>query len=924
MLKFYLLILVFCCSFSAPVVIGQETTYTVKNYGLNDGLPSNRIFAIIQHSSGFIYVGTAQGLHRFNGRTFSPVKVVHGNELITEGTILQGCETKEGKLLLMSSLTGIKSTSKYAVLYDPVSESLDSLTLEEYKVIWDESQKQQSGKLFISGLHRDEEGEYIRKAEDLYGNIFELTNDQEGKQSAILRLAKGEEIDLTNVLSTLTQPGIPTSHNLGDVIYFGGHSGLLKIAIHKSPFQVYLHEQGAEWEYLNVCRAMAVAGRDSILVSVEEKGLHLVNVATSTTSKVNFPPVPYKEDIEFHFFRYLWPDSSAYQIIGPHLVHAYNLDVRNKVFSRRIKGEQIFLAGSPLGANHYLLAREIAHQEAYQLQLYNRNSGEVRAVVFKRGNGVISKERPTFITPISDTSAWYATESGLFQIDIKNQEIKHLLLGRKDKEESYPFPVSYVLSESHVQVLHREGEEKLWIGLQGTGINVLDTKTMEVEYLSTENGLSNNTVVGLLPDKYGYWISTFNGLSYLDTTTMKFRNFYRSNGISHNEFNRFSSLVDESGRYFFGTMNGVTAFYPEEVLQRDERLTLLVSEIRHFNKKGEEIFITNMAFDPKQIVLPGTNRYVAVKMTLSDLNNPSGNTFFYRLEKANSDRVSPWKSLGADHEVEFQSLDAGHYRLILYGVSADGVSSNEVVIPIIVNELFYRTWWFIGGALLVLSALIYFFFRLRFRHALRLERLRTKISSDLHDDVGGLLSGVAFQMEALQHRVDPSIRPEIIQVARSSRKAMEQMRDTIWAIDPRRQTLGDLRDRMLESADEILGPLDIHYHIDTSALAPGTVLTAEVRHNLLLIYKEFVNNTIKHAGASKVEVTFLKREKTLEMIMQDDGVGMDNEGRKTTGQGLRNMEMRAAKMNGTLRFLPGEGFGICVTVPLMQTTPLGG
>lgn len=917
MLRLYQLILLFGCSFSTPVVIGQETTYTVKNYGLNDGLPSNRVFAIIQHSSGFIYVGTAQGLHRFNGRTFSPVKEVHGNELITEGTILQGCETKEGKLLLMSSLTGITSTSNYTVLYDPVSETVDSLTSEEYKVIWDESQKQHSGKDSMTRVEGVKDGEHFVKAEDSYGNILQLTKDQEGKQSAILTLTKGEEIDLTNVLSTLTQTGLPTSHNLGDVMYFGGQSGLLKIAIHKSPFQVYLYEQGAEWEYLNICRAMAIAGRDSILVSVEKEGLHLLNVATSTTSKVNFSPSTYGENIEDHFFRYLWTDSSAHQIIGPHLVDAFNLDVRNNLISLQIKGDQVFLAGSPLGANHYLLARGLVHQGVYQLQMYNRNTGEVRTVLFKNGNDVISKERPTFITAISDTSAWYATESGLFQLDIKNQQIKHLLLGRKEKEKSYPFPVSYVLSESHVLVLHREGEEKLWIGLQGTGVNVLDTRTMKVEYLNTENGLSNNTVVGLLPDQYGYWISTFNGLSYLDTTTMKFRNFYTSNGISHNEFNRFSFLVDASGRYFFGTMNGVTAFYPEEVLKRNERLTLLVSEIRHYNPKGEEILITNHAFAPEQIVIPSTNRYLAVRMTLSDLHNPSGNTFFYRLEEANSDQVAPWKSLGADHEVEFQGLEAGNYRLVLHGVSADGVSSNEVVIPLIVNELFYRTWWFIGGTILVLSSLIFFFFRLRFRHALRLERLRTKISSDLHDDVGGLLSGVAFQMEALQHRVDPSIRTEIIQVARSSRKAMEQMRDTIWAIDPRRQTLGDLRDRMLESAEEILGPLDIHYHIDTSAFSPVTVLTAEIRHNLLLIFKEFVNNTIKHAGASKVEVTFLKREKALEMIIQDDGVGSDSSSRKSTGQGLKNMEMRAGKMNGTLRFLPGDGFGICITIPLM-------
>ena len=121
---------------------------------------------------------------------------------------------------------------------------------------------------------------------------------------------------------------------------------------------------------------------------------------------------------------------------------------------------------------------------------------------------------------------------------------------------------------------------------------------------------------------------------------------------------------------------------------------------------------------------------------------------------------------------------------------------------------------------------------------------------------------------------------------------------------------------MLEFAEEVLGPLDMIYLIEVDLASENVLLRSEIRHNFLLIFKEFVNNTVKHANASRVEVKFIKAGKMISMIIRDNGRGFDIDSMSGTGQGLRNMRMRTEQMDGAIEFLKGKGFGISVQVPM--------
>ena len=169
-------------------------------------------------------------------------------------------------------------------------------------------------------------------------------------------------------------------------------------------------------------------------------------------------------------------------------------------------------------------------------------------------------------------------------------------------------------------------------------------------------------------------------------------------------------------------------------------------------------------------------------------------------------------------------------------------------------------------------------------------------------------------MELLEYTVEDKHKSLVQQIASSSRRAMSQMRDVVWAIDTRNGSIQDLVDRMKEFVEDQLDPLNIEYDFQLKNLLLKKQIPADVRHSFLLVFKEFVTNSIKHGKASKIDIKLSVEEKQFNMYLKDNGVGVDAS-KMSTGQGLTNMKMRAEKINANLIFLDEKGFGIQLTIP---------
>ena len=195
------------------------------------------------------------------------------------------------------------------------------------------------------------------------------------------------------------------------------------------------------------------------------------------------------------------------------------------------------------------------------------------------------------------------------------------------------------------------------------------------------------------------------------------------------------------------------------------------------------------------------------------------------------------------------------------------------------------------------------------RRKVELERLRIKISSDLHDDVGSILSGLAMQAEILQKTDCENQGERLVRLSELSRSAMSRMRDAVWAMDARKDKWENLQDRMREFAAEMLGEKGVAYQIQFHDINLKEELLPELRQNLYLIFKEAVTNVVKHSNATKVTTILKGMDSGFEMTIKDNGA-LDDKEFQHAGLGLNNMKMRAEQIQAVLEFEKKDGFKI--------------
>ena len=230
---------------------------------------------------------------------------------------------------------------------------------------------------------------------------------------------------------------------------------------------------------------------------------------------------------------------------------------------------------------------------------------------------------------------------------------------------------------------------------------------------------------------------------------------------------------------------------------------------------------------------------------------------------------------------------------------------------------FYKTWWFYLLCALTVGGMVYGWLWYRLQQALKIERMRVEISSDLHDDVGTLLAGLAMQSEALELTAPDKDKAKLRRISEISRSAMAHMRDTVWAIDARKDKVENLLDRMREHAEETLTPRDIRFDIQVDNLSLKQNLPTHVRQNIYLIFKEAVTNAAKHTNGDTVTVGLKQSVEGFEMRICDNGQ-VQEKMYKTTGLGTSNMQMRAEKIGGRLEISRGNGFCVVVRVERLK------
>ncbi|HET8645292.1 MAG TPA: ATP-binding protein, partial [Vicinamibacteria bacterium] len=265
----------------------------------------------------------------------------------------------------------------------------------------------------------------------------------------------------------------------------------------------------------------------------------------------------------------------------------------------------------------------------------------------------------------------------------------------------------------------------------------------------------------------------------------------------------------------------------------------------------------------------------------------------------------------------YAALSPGRYR---FEVRAARTGHPPAVVAFDVQPPVWRRAWFVGLATGLLALLAYRLHRLRVRRLIELERVRTRIATDLHDDVGSSLSQIAIWSEvAARDSAEPGIRDTLGGIASACREAVDSMGDIVWAINPGHDRLGDLVHRMRRFASDVFTARDVAFRFEAD-LPDGVVLGADLRRQVLLVFKEAVNNAVRHSGCTQAEARATLAGGRLGLVVRDDGRGFDA-GRRHDGHGLASMAARAAALGGSLEVRSAAGQGTAVTLSVPITSP---
>jgi signal transduction histidine kinase/ligand-binding sensor domain-containing protein len=460
-----------------------------------------------------------------------------------------------------------------------------------------------------------------------------------------------------------------------------------------------------------------------------------------------------------------------------------------------------------------------------------------------------------------------------------------------------------------------EVQDKIWIATS-KGLYSLDQPPMSIlqkSKLQLAPNLPKETFYTVISDAKGYlWLSSNNGLIRYHIQQKRWDRFSQADGLQSQEFSPRAWLKASNGEIWLGGPNGLNVFHPDSIQNQSSFPPLMIERIKVNDldyKTGQNVQLLRKI--PK---LHHQENTLSFDFLTLEYNDPEAIQLKYRLRGQDE----TWVETPNPGFVRFSKLPPGAYTLEVITTNSDGIWMPEQMakqLSFFIPTPWWRTWWFYLLCISTITAIAYSIFNYRLQQALKIERIRVRISSDLHDDVGTLLSGLAMQSEILELTAPEKTKPKLQRISELSRSAMSRMRDTVWAIDARKDKLENLIDRMREHAEETLTPKDILLALEVDQLALTKNIPSQVRQALYLIYKEAITNCAKHSKGDKVSVRLQKfGPKGLEMSIHDNGE-VQQKAYKTTGSGLSNMRMRAEQIGGAFQVDTSQGFLIKVQIP---------
>jgi signal transduction histidine kinase/ligand-binding sensor domain-containing protein len=508
------------------------------------------------------------------------------------------------------------------------------------------------------------------------------------------------------------------------------------------------------------------------------------------------------------------------------------------------------------------------------------------------------EERALNLTKINDSILCYIGPDGLYKYNYRTEKTSFITLRK-------PF------EKARFSAMDAAGDSAIWLSTTQGDLVILKHDTV-VASIQNSVGLPEN-VSCMLWYKNKMWIGSKSGLCLVSPRFQDHQFYYSLKNILQKDglpSNTINDLVAHNDTVYVATNNGIA---------------LIPASYWRFNYDIKPLLISTKVNEEN---LPLSSHYTLRYNQNSVHLNFAGielsghfNYFKYAL-----DDTLEWNPMQENSLTIW--LSNGEHTIYVKAINTDGNDSGEQLkIYFQVQQIFYQTIWFwVVSVALVMGIVFYGVNRRRFfrqkmtlQKELELEQQRSKITADLHDDMGATLSSLQVNSAVanqLLHKNPAEAQLLLEKIEIQSQQLGEKLGDIVWSIKPSSEAFMSLSGRIKNFANDILGATNIQYEIKIDEAVDFQITDITTRKNILLIAKEAINNAMKYSQASRLHLTIKMEDKKVCLTIVDDGVGFD--AALTKGNGISNVRKRAAEMNATLEIktAPNQGTRIMVVIPI--------
>lgn len=467
------------------------------------------------------------------------------------------------------------------------------------------------------------------------------------------------------------------------------------------------------------------------------------------------------------------------------------------------------------------------------------------------------------------------------------------------------------LPRGQIQKLFFDQQNRLWIATNASGLGYIEDLTADsirFKQFNESDGLTSNNVLSITDDMNGnLYLGTGHGVDRLDAHN-RIIHYTSSEGLIDGKVE--TAFRDQAGMLWFGTSQGLARFNPS-LPQHNAPPPVFITGI---NVAGTPLKISELGqTEVDNLQFPHTQNQVLIEFAGIAFGEEL--RYQYKLDGIDAD----WSFLNSQRSVNYGNMKPGSYRFLVRAVTANGqISPQPASVNFRILSPLWQRPWFLALVALAISLLAYALYRYRVAQILALANVRTRIATDLHDDIGANLTKIAILSEVLKQKNNGAkeLDDSLSSIADLSRESVASMSDIVWAINPKHDNLLDLTRRMRRHADELFTSRDIKLNFIAPAAEQNLRLGVDVRRDLFLIFKEAVNNAARHAQCTSVEIKLSIEGSWLILIIADNGIGFDKQ-TDEEGQGLTSIMRRAEdSLGGTLLIESTKGQGTTVTLKM--------